>query len=116
MANMTNAINAALGAGYTMAEIDAARYAVQKGGNRRYNAVMNLANNPKSQQPVQVAPQAPTPVAAPTRYESNASTVAQAKERLRTNKKTTSNKTKLGISDTNIQPLNTGVFSGYINI
>lgn len=114
--NMTAAINAALGAGYTMAEINAARFAVKKGGNRRYNAVMNLARSPKQVQQATPAPPPPSAKKAPTRFSVAASTIEAAKDRLRSNRSTTTNKTKLGISDTNIQPLNAGVFSGYINI
>lgn len=63
--NMVAAVNAAIGAGYSMAEINQARFSVPRGKNRRYNAVMNLARNPKPPKPLQQAPQTPTQRQAP---------------------------------------------------
>lgn len=61
-------------------------------------------------------PAPPAPVSAPVRFETKAAEAAKAKDRLRTNRKTSKNKTKLGIGKTNIQPLNTGVLkAGQIN-
>ena len=63
--DMVSAINQALAAGYTIHEINQARYSVPRGQNRRYNAVMNLVRNPKPPKPLQQAPQTPTQRQAP---------------------------------------------------
>tara|TARA_E500000331_G_C17211930_1_gene694132 strand:+ start:405 stop:773 length:369 start_codon:yes stop_codon:yes gene_type:complete len=62
--DMVRAINQAIAAGYTIGEINHARYSVQRGQNRRYDAVMNLVRNPRPKK-LPEAPKAPTQKAAP---------------------------------------------------
>lgn len=66
MSSIANSISTLLGKGYTQAEIDAIRFGVPKGGNRRKNALAYAASTlPQKPGPAPAAPPAPTQQAAP---------------------------------------------------
>ena len=105
------------GKGYTPAEINAIQFGVPKGGNRRKNALAHAAATlpAKNTQEPTPAPKRPASKPAPVRFETRAAEARKSKDRLRRNRRSSRNKTKLGIGKKNIQPLNSGVFGQTVN-
>jgi len=77
--------------------------------NKVWNAGQAAIANQQAQPSVTPAPQMPSMRPAPVRFETKAAEANKAGSRIRRNRKTSNNKTKLGIGKTNIQPLSLGV-------